>query len=184
MHYYKDVSDTTYEPSSIVESNNSAWWNVITFGRSNRCTQMAFYGYDINKTNVFYFRRQHDNNVSSWQQVMTNRNLEPIDMSSKIKANENITVKECSAVQVGKMCFLSFTFTYTENTLHNKQIFKIDDSILPKTNFGGIASDYSEGTAYQFAIEKSTKSMRFTAVPANALYVANTEIKGNIFWYI
>ena len=132
------------------------------------------------------YKRQMFNGtwLTDWQKNIINNDLEPIDISSKIIANNNVTVKECSAMQVGKICFLSFTFAYAESTLHNKQVFSIDDTILPKTNFGGVASDYNSGSAYQFAVEKSTKSIRFTAVPANNLYAANMEVKGNIFWYI
>ncbi len=48
---------------------------MITFGISNRCTQIAFYGYNVGRTEVFYFRRQHDNNVTDWQKVITQTDL-------------------------------------------------------------------------------------------------------------
>lgn len=49
---------------------NDKWFNVITFRRNNRCTQIACYaflnhGYD----NMIWIRTQHDNSVSAWREI-------------------------------------------------------------------------------------------------------------------
>lgn len=52
-----------------------AWWNVITFGTGTRCTQIAVYGFNIHSHNTVYIRRQHDNEVSEWVRVTTERDV-------------------------------------------------------------------------------------------------------------
>ena len=60
------ISDNSIygEYSPGTPQNNSKWFNVITSGTMNRCTQIA---YDVfNKTGEFYIRIQHDNIVTDW----------------------------------------------------------------------------------------------------------------------
>ena len=60
-----------YAPPTRTESNGAAWWNVLTFGISSRCTQIACYSYNyIAGGGMIYMRYQHDDVVSAWMQVL------------------------------------------------------------------------------------------------------------------
>ena len=50
---------------------------VLTFGTGSRCTQLAFYGFDINRnSNSIYIRRQHDTTVSKWYRLISSADFE------------------------------------------------------------------------------------------------------------
>jgi len=60
----------TNAPPTRTSSVGSAWWNVLTFGSTTRCTQVAFYAFTVYAGGgLIYFRRQHDGTVSNWIQV-------------------------------------------------------------------------------------------------------------------
>lgn len=63
-------SDRTYSPVNL--SNDHQWFNVITFGVTTRCTQIACYAY-INQTpnngNKVWIRTEHDGTATDWQTI-------------------------------------------------------------------------------------------------------------------
>ena len=62
--------DYTNAPPTKTSSSGSAWWNVLTFGSTTRCTQVAFYAFTpYTGGGLIYFRRRHDDTVSDWIQV-------------------------------------------------------------------------------------------------------------------
>ena len=64
------TASDAYAPPTKETNSDLAWWNVLTFGISNRCCQVAFYGYQIELTSgIMYARRQQDNAVSNWVQI-------------------------------------------------------------------------------------------------------------------
>ena len=76
------TSNFEYAPPTKDEGNNLAWWNVMTFGIPDRCTQIAVYGFDIYTSNHTYIRRQHDNNVSDWVPFITDSDVSYEDYSN------------------------------------------------------------------------------------------------------
>lgn len=51
--------------------NGAAWWNVLTFGVSSRCTQIACFSFsEPTGGGLIYMRYQHDERVSDWIKVV------------------------------------------------------------------------------------------------------------------
>ena len=60
----------TSDSNSPITESGYYWWNIITFGVSNRITQIAvqtYIGYAY--TNYMYVREKHDNQWSGWVKV-------------------------------------------------------------------------------------------------------------------
>lgn len=58
--------------SPLPYASHAVWFNVLTFGISNRVTQLAFYGFtnqgdDIE--NGVWIRTQHDTGVTAWKKI-------------------------------------------------------------------------------------------------------------------
>ena len=61
---------TTDSYSPPVNRTGNRWFNVLTFGRANRCTQIACYSFlTHNSDNKVWIRTQHDNSVSAWKEL-------------------------------------------------------------------------------------------------------------------
>ena len=60
----------TSDPNSPITESGYYWWNIITFGVSNRITQIAVQAYiGYAYTNYMYVREKHDNQWSGWVKV-------------------------------------------------------------------------------------------------------------------
>ena len=66
--------DTTYNPPlQYGFGPQNYWWNVLTFGNSNRSTQIAFFGFcnnELSPDGTVYIRRQHDLLVQDWAKLL------------------------------------------------------------------------------------------------------------------
>lgn len=67
-----DISKLSVENSALTTSSPKVgvypcWYNIITFGFPNRCTQIATEAYHANKG--IWIRYQHDSSVSAWTQL-------------------------------------------------------------------------------------------------------------------
>ena len=69
--YGVDGGSTTYNPPlKEPYSGQNYWWNVLTFGVYNRCTQIAFFSYSGPNEGLVYMRYQHDSTVSNWFKIL------------------------------------------------------------------------------------------------------------------
>jgi hypothetical protein len=60
----------TSDADAPITDSGYYWWNVITFGVSNRITQIAVQAYiGYSYTNYMYVRERHDNQWSGWVKV-------------------------------------------------------------------------------------------------------------------
>ena len=62
-----------YAPPTTTSADitSQAWWNVLTFGVENRCTQIAVYAFQwANNGGLIYIRRVHDSWVSGWDRII------------------------------------------------------------------------------------------------------------------
>lgn len=67
-----DISGSKFNNCPPTRSGSLAYYIVVTIGVSDRCIQLAFYGFSgasVDQGSIF-FRRQHDNNVSGWMKVL------------------------------------------------------------------------------------------------------------------
>lgn len=70
FYVVRNSDQSTYSPNP---GKIGAWYNVLTFGATNRCTQIAIQAYQKVSVpqNTMYMRTQHDDQVSNWVKIST-----------------------------------------------------------------------------------------------------------------
>ena len=69
-HISTPTNETDNYAPPVNWTSTGRWFNVLTFGTDNRCTQIACYGYlGHGNDNKVWIRTQHDASVSAWKEL-------------------------------------------------------------------------------------------------------------------